>query len=99
MKFRCYPAMTGKVARAPLRCLDKSATEHAVTIVDHQRLSRRDRAHRRVQRELDFVTLDPHDLRGDDWRAVPHAHADVIANRRCGIHEPVHAACNHSRAP
>ena len=45
-----------------MSALDQSAAEHSLAVVHHERLARRDRRHRLVERELDLVVVEPNDF-------------------------------------
>ena len=54
--------------------MDESAAEHALTVVEHHGLTRRDGAEGGVKRELDLVLINADDVGGHGRGAMPVLH-------------------------
>src|SRR5215211_2372694 len=80
-----------RCSRRSAATLDEAAAEHAIAIVEHQRLPRRDRRNGLLERELDLTVIEPHDVRGRRVRAMPNLDLHGRTNRKC-IDEPIHLA-------
>ena len=85
-------------ARARPRALDQSAAEHAVAVVEHERLARRDRRHRLVERELDLVAVEANDLRRAPAARDGAPARDTRAPTAGRIDQPVHLARDDAAA-
>src|SRR5262245_53847838 len=80
-----------------MRALDQPATEHAIAVIEHERLSRRERGDRFIECQLDLVIIETDDLRGRRVRTMPHLHVDALPDDR-RIDEPVHLTRNDTAA-
>src|SRR5690349_8162508 len=71
--------------------LDEAATEHAFAVIEYHRLARSDRRDGLVERDLELVTVDAHDLRRGQRCPMTDAHAYPASDRR-SISKPVDLA-------
>src|SRR5688572_6637394 len=71
--------------------LDEPSTQHAVAVVEHERLAGRNRGHRLLERKLDLAVIKPNDVGRRRLRTMTYLHLHATADRQW-VDEPVHFA-------